>query len=1119
MLEKIGLPAKPSMRGGSWVVDASHCQGCSSQFTFINRKHHCRRCGGLFCNSCTQQRMVLRLQGDSPVRICNPCKNLEEAARFELRHGHKSRAVKGTSKQSLKHEDEILSQIIGASGKQESGDITTSDLLRAASTASSSSLNEESAVHGREGDRDTLIDVESCSPEELRQQAVEEKKKYKILKGEGKSDEALQTFKRAKELERQAGALEIAIRKNRRMASKASTLSSVPSNQKIDNSEEPTSKKNLPQRKGKEEKDDLAAELRDLGWSDADLHDADNKPVKLSVEGELSNLLGEISQSSSSNKKTGGVDKSQVVALKKKALQLKREGKLAEAKEELKRAKILEKQLEEQELLGDSEESDDELSALIRNMDDDKHDDFLLNHHPVPNINFDQFGIPSDDLVIDNNFDVTDDDMNDPELANALRSFGWTEEDDDQAIDDDGQPNLFDQEALRGKILTLKREALSQKRAGNVAEAMTLLKKAKLLEKDLETVQSDTQASQENIPKSSVSRVYGESVAEIADEENIAKLPPKSKIAIQKELLAIKKKALALRREGRTNEADEELQKGKLLEQQLEEMENGPKRPVPKVAQKNVSNLKPDNIHMGDPGTLDLGDVGEEAEVTEQDMHDPALMSVLKNLGWNEEDTDPVSMTNRTAHDSTPSVISRKPTRSKTEIQRELLALKRKALGLRRQGKTEEAEEELEKAKDLERQLAEMEASSIAKFTEVQSQDLGTLIPKVKPDFIHKADGDLSSLMSRIVKDEENYLKREVTKNPSPSSSLSVPEITGTELESFGKPGHVTEEGSSSSVSAFSQSEDINPFRHSSIDVSQSREKADREHSRDPNFSPPAASVQPTTQVIAKESNINDNVIAGKLVTPEQNSTLGINAQRDEVLARKRKAVALKREGKLAEAREELKQAKLLEKNLEEANQQTVVETTAEVASTSNSPPVIRESKTNQQAQKPLSGRDRFKLQQESLAHKRKALKLRREGKIEESEAEFELAKALESQLEDFDTQGSNTNTAGKVEGMNDVGVEDLLDPQLMSALKSIGWEDSDIGAHQPTGAQPSKKLEQPPTVGKGGKPQGERAHLEDMIKAEKVRALNLKREGKQGEALQALRSAKLLEKKLGSLT
>lgn len=33
--------------------------------------------------------MVLRGQGDSPVRICEPCKKLEEAARFELRHGRR----------------------------------------------------------------------------------------------------------------------------------------------------------------------------------------------------------------------------------------------------------------------------------------------------------------------------------------------------------------------------------------------------------------------------------------------------------------------------------------------------------------------------------------------------------------------------------------------------------------------------------------------------------------------------------------------------------------------------------------------------------------------------------------------------------------------------------------------------------------------------------------------------------------------------------------------------------------------------------------------------------------------------------------------------------------------
>ncbi|CAA7029788.1 unnamed protein product [Microthlaspi erraticum] len=47
-----------------------------------------------------------------------------------------------------------------------------------------------------------------ASPEEMRKQAAEEKNKYKALKGEGKSEEALKAFKRGKELERQVQIVE-----------------------------------------------------------------------------------------------------------------------------------------------------------------------------------------------------------------------------------------------------------------------------------------------------------------------------------------------------------------------------------------------------------------------------------------------------------------------------------------------------------------------------------------------------------------------------------------------------------------------------------------------------------------------------------------------------------------------------------------------------------------------------------------------------------------------------------------------------------------------------------------------------------------------------------------------
>ncbi|KAH0969976.1 hypothetical protein GBA52_022132 [Prunus armeniaca] len=121
MLEKIGLPAKLSLRGNNWVVDASHCQRCTSQFTFINRKHHCRTYGGLFCNSCTQQKMFLR--------------------------------GRGSLKLTSKPEDEVLNQILGNDRKesgQESNSNVVASMQRASSSASVQIVNKISATMGWE---------------------------------------------------------------------------------------------------------------------------------------------------------------------------------------------------------------------------------------------------------------------------------------------------------------------------------------------------------------------------------------------------------------------------------------------------------------------------------------------------------------------------------------------------------------------------------------------------------------------------------------------------------------------------------------------------------------------------------------------------------------------------------------------------------------------------------------------------------------------------------------------------------------------------------------------------------------------------------------------------------
>ncbi|XP_066321934.1 uncharacterized protein [Miscanthus floridulus] len=1010
--------------------------------------------------------MVLRGQGDSPVRICDPCKKLEEAARHELRYGHKNRATRATTKSASKPEDEILSEILGGGERIQSLDSelpgrTTSSASTSRRTSNFSTNANGDGSFSAEAHNYELNDTASIfTPEELHQQAVEEKKRYKTLKSEGKPEEALRAFKHGKELERQAAALELELRRSRRMTTKAPNVSAAVGTSTTTGSDEAETKRSSTGKRIKKEKNDLASELRDLGWSDADLRD-ETKAAPMSLEGELSQLLREVAPKPLEGKRTGGVDKSQVNALKRQALLLKREGRLAEAKEELKKAKILEKQLEEQEILGEAEDSDDDLAAIIRNMDDDKNDDIFIDDPKFPAFNFEQILGASNDLATDGHFDVTDDDMNDPDMAAALKSFDWSEEDDKQ-LENLEPVSSSNQEVLKEQVLALKREAVANRRSGNVAEAMSLLKKARLLEKDLETEE----------PGSKVPSPEGQKTthAEDATFAGMNARPisaPKSKLAIQRELLALKKKALALRREGKVDESEEELKKGSVLEKQLEELENSSKPPVAKETRSLPSNPP----YKVEPPNISLADEVYEPEVTDNDMQDPALLSVLKNMGWEDAGSDSVETIDKPSISS--HVVPHKSSKTKGQLQKELLGIKRKALALRREGKTTEAEEELEKAKVLEQQIAEIEESN-----------------------------DLSANQS------VTSAGHQITEN-----KYDVQHIPGVDATVH-----------PSSVRNAMKGDEILPVHASESGTSQ--------------VTPCGSSSKP--QIETTNSKQGD---VGEESRAEHQKTQGDDTLKDEILLHKRKAVAFKREGKMAEAREELKLAKLLEKRLEGAQQDSMdgvgdsitpaVEQNSVVqqpASSSNhtddvtSAPPAQVSKSTQ-PQKAMSSRDRLKIQRESLAHKRNALKLRREGKTAEADAEFELAKELESQLEESGNQSSSTG--GKSSEPNDAIDERLLDPQIMSALRSIGWSDTDLSMQsssaqplnpmQPSSSQPPQKVEAKSSVAATSKPQSERSQLEEQIKAEKLKALNLKREGKQAEALEALRSSKRLEKKLNS--
>eukprot|EP01095_Lingulamoeba_sp_RSL-Kostka_P008375 TRINITY_DN2781_c1_g1_i1.p1 TRINITY_DN2781_c1_g1~~TRINITY_DN2781_c1_g1_i1.p1 ORF type:complete len:604 (+),score=224.26 TRINITY_DN2781_c1_g1_i1:84-1895(+) len=59
-----------------WIPDeeANDCMACKKIFTFVNRRHHCRNCGGIFCGSCSGKRFPLLKDGShKPVRVCDRC--------------------------------------------------------------------------------------------------------------------------------------------------------------------------------------------------------------------------------------------------------------------------------------------------------------------------------------------------------------------------------------------------------------------------------------------------------------------------------------------------------------------------------------------------------------------------------------------------------------------------------------------------------------------------------------------------------------------------------------------------------------------------------------------------------------------------------------------------------------------------------------------------------------------------------------------------------------------------------------------------------------------------------------------------------------------------------------
>uniref|UniRef100_A0A7S2WMD2 FYVE-type domain-containing protein n=1 Tax=Mucochytrium quahogii TaxID=96639 RepID=A0A7S2WMD2_9STRA len=78
------IPFSCDPGSSNWEEDGqvSACRSCACSFGLMTRRHHCRRCGQVFCGSCCNKQMTLKTRAESTsepvpskVRVCTGCFN------------------------------------------------------------------------------------------------------------------------------------------------------------------------------------------------------------------------------------------------------------------------------------------------------------------------------------------------------------------------------------------------------------------------------------------------------------------------------------------------------------------------------------------------------------------------------------------------------------------------------------------------------------------------------------------------------------------------------------------------------------------------------------------------------------------------------------------------------------------------------------------------------------------------------------------------------------------------------------------------------------------------------------------------------------------------------------
>lgn len=112
-------PTQPPLQAPRWVPDeaATHCKACNYKFNLFVRKHHCRLCGNIFCNSCAKPRKWK----ETEARLCDGCWKSEQGIQ-------PAATPQATPPPELLLEPEPVTPAASASASAEPGAKSMSDL-------------------------------------------------------------------------------------------------------------------------------------------------------------------------------------------------------------------------------------------------------------------------------------------------------------------------------------------------------------------------------------------------------------------------------------------------------------------------------------------------------------------------------------------------------------------------------------------------------------------------------------------------------------------------------------------------------------------------------------------------------------------------------------------------------------------------------------------------------------------------------------------------------------------------------------------------------------------------------------------------------------------------------